>query len=314
MRASFRSMIMVKIVALFIFGIFFGRFLGLSLQMVCLLAACLNVGLIAINFFVKDRSLTLSAALSINVLLLGWINILAQEEYSQNQLPKEWTEPTHCDVLVVIQDFVQKSNRAKVNAHLLSWDCTTTVSQCNVILDLWCSDLGDKLMPLDTLFVKNAQLTPSSLLPQYSNFDYRQYLLDQRIYIQISHLDQYLIKPIQNYQTMNWIRFKWRKKAIDKLHAHLEEKNVALASSLILGYRYELDSEIKKQFANTGAIHVLAVSGLHVGIIVGFLLLILTQNWKLKKQLKKKHVLVMLTVLGFYNLITGAAIPVVRSV
>jgi competence protein ComEC len=46
----------------------------------------------------------------------------------------------------------------------------------------------------------------------------------------------------------------------------------SLVSSLLLGYREQLDEHQKEAFAGSGAMHILAVSGLHVGIIYGMLI------------------------------------------
>jgi len=45
-----------------------------------------------------------------------------------------------------------------------------------------------------------------------------------------------------------------------------------LVSSLLLGYREQLEKQQKEAFAGSGAMHILAVSGLHVGIIYGMLI------------------------------------------
>jgi len=41
----------------------------------------------------------------------------------------------------------------------------------------------------------------------------------------------------------------------------------AVASALLLGYNDKLDTELKQDYAGAGAMHILCVSGLHVGII-----------------------------------------------
>jgi competence protein ComEC len=55
----------------------------------------------------------------------------------------------------------------------------------------------------------------------------------------------------------------------------IEGREYAVAGALILGYRSDLDQEIRQSFADSGAMHILAVSGLHVGILYLFLLWVL---------------------------------------
>ncbi len=91
----------------------------------------------------------------------------------------------------------------------------------------------------------------------------------------------------------------------------IEGKELQVLSALTLGVRSMLDDEVKTWFIHSGAIHVLAVSGLHTGII--FLLL----NWLLDLFLPKKsgiRVVVVILVLAFYALLTGGAPSVFRAV
>lgn len=73
----------------------------------------------------------------------------------------------------------------------------------------------------------------------------------------------------------------------DQLNANLSAQNAALAHALLLGDKHLMKKEEKQVFSNAGAMHVLAVSGLHVGIIVYLLLTILST---LKRFLKRNTI------------------------
>ncbi len=90
-------------------------------------------------------------------------------------------------------------------------------------------------------------------------------------------------------------------------------------SALTLGYREDLDPDIKRSFRRSGAAHVLAVSGLHTGIIYTVVLALLTGfgYWKpLYEERKRRMVngLVVITAMAFYALLTGLSPSVCRSV
>jgi competence protein ComEC len=71
------------------------------------------------------------------------------------------------------------------------------------------------------------------------------------------------------------IRAKLRTKIDDQLHEHLAPEKAAFASAVLLGNRDQMDIETRSRFLKTGASHLLAISGLHVGILAsGFLLLL----------------------------------------
>ena len=89
-------------------------------------------------------------------------------------------------------------------------------------------------------------------------------------------------------------------------------------AALSLGWRDELDKDIKTSFARSGAMHVLAVSGLHVGLIY-FILLRLLILVGIGQPLYEERIrwclrgAIVLLVLWLYALITGFSPSVVRA-
>lgn len=96
------------------------------------------------------------------------------------------------------------------------------------------------------------------------------------------------------------------------LDKHLSGNELGVAKALILGDRSSLDAEITGKFGNTGAMHILAVSGLHVGILIQ----ILTSFFGLFKKWisKNRAILISLILVWIYALLTGFSASVVRSV
>ena len=88
--------------------------------------------------------------------------------------------------------------------------------------------------------------------------------------------------------------------------------------ALSLGWREDIDPDIKTSFVHSGAMHVLAVSGLHVGLIYIVLLRLLTLVG-IGKPLFEQHwrwclrVLIVLFVLWGYACVTGFSPSVVRA-
>ncbi|PWD98005.1 ComEC/Rec2 family competence protein [Marinilabilia rubra] len=91
----------------------------------------------------------------------------------------------------------------------------------------------------------------------------------------------------------------------------IADEELQVLSALTLGMRQVLDDEVKSWFIHSGAIHVLAVSGLHVGIIFVFV------NWFLSLFLSRRSILkviFVILVLVFYAILTGGAPSVFRAV
>lgn len=78
---------------------------------------------------------------------------------------------------------------------------------------------------------------------------------------------------------------------------------------LLLGDRTDISVEIKKAFTNTGTIHVLAVSGSHVILVVSIIFVVLG----LLRFPNKPKILLTLLALLFYTFLTGATPSIVRA-
>ena len=89
---------------------------------------------------------------------------------------------------------------------------------------------------------------------------------------------------------------------------------LAVLSALTVGYKEELSDELTETYSVSGASHVLALSGLHIGLLYGMLYLLFAAVWQRKAGLKAPLLAVIVTVLWGFALLTGLSSSVVRSV
>ena len=92
----------------------------------------------------------------------------------------------------------------------------------------------------------------------------------------------------------------------------LQGEELAVAGALVLGITDYLDDELVRAYSSSGALHVLSVSGLHVGIIYLVLSKLLSFLDKRKRGAFLKGILLLLLI-WFYALITGLSPSVLRS-
>lgn len=97
------------------------------------------------------------------------------------------------------------------------------------------------------------------------------------------------------------------------MNEHIQnERSLAIAKALTLGIKDELDNDLRNAYAAAGAMHVLAVSGLHVGII--FLIVsTLLKRWKNRKRGRIVFAVINISVLWAYAFITGLSPSVQRA-
>ena len=148
-------------------------------------------------------------------------------------------------------------------------------------------------------------------------FDFQRYLHYQNIHYQAFIYDTLDWTIVQhgrgNFITKN--SNELQKYFLGVLKKHIPTENeLAVASALILGHKEDLNPEVKNAYARTGAMHVLAVSGLHVGLVTGFILLILNffvQSKKSHWQILKT--IIVLSATWAFALITGGSPSVLRA-
>lgn len=90
------------------------------------------------------------------------------------------------------------------------------------------------------------------------------------------------------------------------------EGTAPLVNALLTGDRSSLDDSVMNSFRDSGASHILALSGLHLGIIYGILLKV-TSIFGKHPTVKAARSLVIISLCGIYTLATGASPSLVRA-
>ena len=103
------------------------------------------------------------------------------------------------------------------------------------------------------------------------------------------------------------------KKLVQLLRKYIPgEKEKGLAEALLIGYKNDLDKELVQSYSNTGVVHIIAISGLHLGIIY-WLLELLFQPLLKKRKTKWLRPLLIISGLWTFSLLAGAQPSVLRS-
>lgn len=169
-------------------------------------------------------------------------------------------------------------------------------------------------LEIDSRLLLAPQVTrlPKSLNPH--QFSYKDYLSKQGVYYQIhTKTNAYKILPTGSRTIFGFaetIRI-WVKEKLPSKHLSLDV--LQITNALLLGEKQFLSKEIRKSYRKAGAIHILAISGLHVGIIF----LLLQRILSVFGFQKRRSTFTFLITVGFlwlFALITGLSASVVRAV
>ncbi|GGA36722.1 ComE operon protein 3 [Kroppenstedtia guangzhouensis] len=159
-----------------------------------------------------------------------------------------------------------------------------------------------------TEIVTTAKLTRPDPPRNPGAFDYRGYLRRQGIHL----LGEGNLRDVRILSETFSIR-----RQLDRLRDRLEERldrlypsdHAGLMKGMLLGDREAVPFETEENFRSLGLVHLLAISGLHVGVFVGCLYGILT--WV--GVTREKTAFICLLFLPFYAMLTGAGAPVIRA-
>ncbi|WP_026485589.1 DNA internalization-related competence protein ComEC/Rec2 [Caldanaerobius polysaccharolyticus] len=139
-------------------------------------------------------------------------------------------------------------------------------------------------------------------------FDYSFYLRKRGVYaLGTASAEQCRVVGKRDMGVLG-LAFKAKEIASRAIHRNLDNPYSDLLSSMLLGYRFDED-DIIADFSDTGVIHIMAISGLNVGVIVGAMLLLM----KPLRNIYVKNTVVMF-ILAFYVFIVGFSPPILRAV
>lgn len=168
-------------------------------------------------------------------------------------------------------------------------------------------------LPVDAIIYTKSDLKDIQKPLNPHQFDYSKYLELRQVYSQIylQH-NQFLIlsnQPTTIYGYADQLRSTINSGLIK---SGFEDDVLSIINALLLGQRQTIDKSIYNNYVNSGTIHILAVSGLHVGII----LLIL--NFIFKPLLLLKHgriirPLIIVTLLWLFAIVAGLSPSVTRA-
>lgn len=141
-------------------------------------------------------------------------------------------------------------------------------------------------------------------------FNYKLYLKSKKTYTLMT-VDDYSLKNIDSSDIP--FRYRLKEKAIETIEGlfkpYLNEENNSLITSIILGQSDYLDEENVKLYRDMGLAHILAVSGLHIGIISSFLIFVIS-----RLGIKRRtNTLVTLILIWSYGYIIGYPPSIARA-
>ena len=291
----------IRITIAFITGIIIGKYFSIPTTIAQWIIAFSGILLIGFNFIaprIKFRFKWIAGIfIHLMIITFGWLLINLNQ-----QLPKSLN---HLPIRVIIQEPLISTNK--------SMKSIGSIYGQKIILYFQKDDqLNELTIGSQVILYKYPDTILNANNP--GGFNFKQYAASQKIYHQ-TYLkkDDYKITNTREISiTKNYLnQFSvWVLKTINQFIPGNKEASVAEA--LLIGYKKNLDKELLQAYSNTGVVHIIAISGLHLGMIYGLLLFIL-KPIKKSRQSKWLQPFIILIVIWVFTLVTGAAPSILRS-
>lgn len=170
------------------------------------------------------------------------------------------------------------------------------------------------LINVDDNIVVNTLFSEITLPKNPYEFNYKKYLKNQQIHHQVYLDTTQFLNLYKSNKSLKGLAADVRESInIALVKNGFKDDELAVINALLLGQRQDISGELMQSYVGAGAIHILAVSGLHVGII----LLILTFLFKPLHYLKNGKIIAsvsLVILLWMFAILAGLSASVVRAV
>jgi len=265
-------------------------------------------------FFVLKNDKLLGINAFAIIFSFGYLVINQQNELKEATHFGHQTDYTYYRVVLVSdkkESSVFYGFKAKVYAVLSknTWKSTTG----KIYIDFEKDELSEQLVYGNHLIIRGVPRKIQNL-GNPSEFDKEKYFAYQNVFY-TQRINSSAFRCIKHFpESIFMDKALIIRNLIDKkLQENFEDKQAyGVATALLLGIKDHLDSDIKTAYSEAGTMHILAVSGLHVGIIylIFSLLFRKIRFWRFGKLI---YPLLVIFLLLFYSFLTGLSPSVLRA-
>ena len=310
----FRNAPIISVTICFITGILFQRYLELPLYLTISTSILFLTLLVGTTFLKTHKShqwFRTGICYLLSISLGAYIFHINVQYPLQNK-----AHISHLSEGTIIADITAVETYSKGVKYTVSGIAQHTKDSLSLLTGkslIYHKSPADTLSLGDTIVVQGRFHTVNTTTNPHG-FDYKSYINRKGIYKQAFVSKIIAVRKDEKNSILKSIK-KYRSSLLAKMKKGIsDEESFSIASALLLGDKSYLSEQTRNTFANTGAMHVLAVSGLHVGIIAGvfqwILSILLPNKWRWAKLLKTALLLVV--IWGFATL-TGFSPSVMRS-
>ncbi len=261
-------------------------------------------------FILKNTNVQFSIASWLFFFLLGIMLVFLKNPKSKSNYFEKFIHDDATFKVKVFKVVKPSKNFTKYFARITHLDHRKSAG--NLLLNIKIDSLTTPLGIDDQLIFKS-KLAPILAPKNPHQFNYQNYLGNQYIFHQVFLSDPTFIKANHSKKSLIGNIAAFRKKVkLALAQLDFSPNELSVINALLLGDKTELSSEIQENYAKAGAIHILAISGLHIGIVLLLFSKILFPLDRIKNGQKIKGFVLIILLWGF-AIFTGLSASVVRA-
>ena len=250
------------------------------------------------------------------ILSFGWLTAHYSDIRNNNDFIGNLPKNQPVELILKIDNTVeQKNSNMKTTAAALAVRNDSGWARCSgkILLYIANPDTAPTLAFGDVIAVK-CYLNEVQNPLFNSDFNYKKYLADKNIFHQTYIRDDHytLLEKKQGNAVMTFA-LSVRDKMVGILQNQLGDNDESgVVAAMLTGYRADISADMMNAYSKAGVIHIMSVSGLHVGVIYIMITAFVGLFGWFKKR-KWLNVLLVLSLIWFYAFLTGLSASVLRS-
>jgi competence protein ComEC len=316
---KFLRFVPIQLTFFLIIGILFGNFIDFKpiyiIGSLVFLLICIAIFYVVSNKYFSKIIFIFTLLVFTTFVFIGIASITLNKEINNN---RHYSNIQEFSEVVPLEAILKIKKELKPSAYFKKYEAIVKLinnEHCiGKILVNVKKDSTVKVLKVDDEILTTTQFFEIQNSQNPYEFNYRDYLKNQQIYHQVSiSKESFLIKPNPKstiYGIAANIRFQINKSLIK---SGFKNDELALINALLLGQRQTISEDLLTSYTDAGAVHILAVSGLHIGIILLFLIFIF-RGLNSFKNGKLITAVLIISILWFYAIIAGLSASVVRAV
>jgi competence protein ComEC len=308
----------IKLATFLIVGILIGHFFEVTIKVSVALSGAFLIVLLALFFIAKKqfiKTVWFGISAFLTMISIGILTVTLHNEKNHNNHYTHHisTETDSLKTIIFrIREVLKPNNYYdKYVVDILEIDDQLVTGKSLLNIQ---KDSTQSAIKVDAVFITKTGF--ENIYPPLNpnQFDYQKYLQKKYIYHQLSVNHKALFQVDEKNNTLFGIAGAIRNHINTKLETYpFKPDELAIINALLLGQRQDISEEVYSSYTNAGVIHILAVSGLHVGIILLMLSFLLKPIERYKNGTFIKTILLVSILWGF-AVIAGLSASVTRAV